>query len=367
MARRINSAVICLALVLALIAGYHRVRGSAPSGFGAVAVSGTSSPSALSPACAQSSSSFVMLPRSGVPLSQDSLAHRTVFTFIHVNKAGGTLIKEDVLKAAAVAHKWDGGGYGTVEAASLDAQCRHVVEGIGLACGRTVNLSKCGPVGGGHCPTRVIWGNLAVSQCNRTQPCVQAIVLREPVSRLISQYNYVCVDGREDRKKWLKEWKLADRCPLTLEEFLNTPSMTTPSLMVKRLVGTHGDPNSACALQVAKRNLFHPCMRYLVLDKFADGLHRLGKTWGTAMESFLAHASRMSKRNASPYPPRTIAQMQDEAMMKRVRQRLKNDIELCVFLFGLGGLPNAPGRYEYALQMYNEQWTSGVESCNEIN
>ena len=291
--------------------------------------------------CVPSDHFYLHPAPSGKALSRNALSHRTVYVFIHVNKAGGTLLKEDVFKPAAIAHKWDGGGYGTVEVHSLDANCRHSVENAGLACGKIVPLTRCGPIGGGKCPTRAVWGNLALDQCaNRTQPCVQVIVLREPVSRLVSQYNYVCVDGREDRKKWLASWKAADKCPLSLEEFLLSPSLTTPSLMVKRLVGIGGDPNSECALEQAKRNLIHPCVRFLLLDRLSDGLKRLSTAWGTAMEPFLRRASRDDKRNASPYPPRTIAQMENAAMMKRIRIRLQNDIKL----------------YEFAQQMYEEQW-----------
>lgn len=48
-----------------------------------------------------------------LPLTQQQLREDVIFTFIHVNKAGGTTIKSDVLFEANRIHKWNGAGFGT--------------------------------------------------------------------------------------------------------------------------------------------------------------------------------------------------------------------------------------------------------------
>jgi hypothetical protein len=178
-----------------------------------------------------------------------------------------------------------------------------------------------------------------------------AVILRHPVERIISQYNYVCVEGREGQKKWLESWRQTGRCPLTLLQFLNT-DLTSTSFLIDHLARA-ADPE--CGVQLALENLKHPCMRFLLLDRLTDGLQRLSKTWGPALQPHLERIANLStsaagKKNHAPYDARTRLQMEDPAIITELKQRLKGDIEF----------------YERAVEYYDAQWDIPLESCNEL-
>ena len=291
-------------------------------------------------------------------LSERLLEDETVFNFVHINKAGGTLIKEEVFKPVSRQRKWDGVGWGSsIGWKQLLRPCPpsgvspYSVADEALACGNEASLSPCGPVGGGSCPVRLIWGTHAMGLCqlHPNRPCVMAIILRHPIERAISQYNYVCVEGKEGRKKWADEWKQMNRCPLTLIQFLNS-ELTSHTFLMDHLARA-ADP--VCGMNIALGNLLHPCMRFLMLDNLADGLGRLAKIWGPAMKPHLekvAAKASAEKKNHSFYPPRVKSQTDDPEVQKQLRVLLGQDIEF----------------YENAVQFYEKQWDVPLESCNDF-
>ena len=190
---------------------------------------------------------------------------------------------------------------------------------------------------------------MGMCQLYPDKPCVMAIVLRHPVERAISQYNYVCVEGKEGRKKWLESWKQENRCPLSLLQFLET-DLTSRTFLMDHLTRA-ADP--VCGVDIALKNLQHPCMRFLLLDNLGDGLARLAKVWGPAMRPYLEKAAAKSKQkvNQSNYPARIKVQMENPTILTRLRELLKMDIEF----------------YERAIEHYEKQWETPLESCTEIS
>lgn len=294
-------------------------------------------------------------------LTPAQLANETVFAFIHINKAGGTLFKYKVLHEAAKRYKWSGAGFGSVfgwqrlmqgcdEEAYAEQQQQQQQEHAELdafACGAKADLTGCGPRNGRKCPTRVVWGSQSLPLCSlfASSSCVMSVVLRHPVDRLVSQYNYVCIEGSEGRKKWASAWKQKNRCPLTLLEFLaRTEDLTSETFLIDHLALAAGGCGKAMALQ----NLFHPCMRYLLLDRLQDGLGRLASVWGPAMQPLLDSLAKSNAvLNSAAYSPRIQSQIANPDIMRQVADKLKLDIAL----------------YESAVLAYEAQWTRPLVSC----
>jgi len=296
-------------------------------------------------------------PSDKLVLTEKDLDESTIFSFIHINKAGGTLMKEEIFKSAAFRYKWDGVGFGsTIGWKQLVRGCSNpVLKGSypadeAVACGESAQLSPCGPVGGGKCPLRLIWGTHAMGLCDLhpDKPCVMTVILREPVERMISQYNYVCVDGKEGQKKWSEEWKQMGRCPLSLLQFMQT-RLSSSTFLIDHLART-ADPS--CGATIALQNLLHPCVRFLLLDRLSNGLERLANTWGPKIQPFMRKvlAAGTQKKNHAGYPARMRTQMDDPIIMNKVRELLKTDIDF----------------YEQALEHYESQWDQPLQSCSNF-
>ena len=280
------------------------------------------------------------------------------FVFVHVNKAGGTFIKEDVFTPVAKEQQWDGVGFGTV------AGWRQLLKGCtpdkrqskdvysmddAFACGEKTYVTPCGAYGGGKCPTRLYWGRQAMGMCQLQpgKPCVTVLVLRDPVERMISQYNYVCVAGKEGEKKWLPSWKAHDKCPLSLMQFVGSTLTSTTSL-IDRIVHS---ADESCAVDAALANLLHPCTRYLLLDRLKDGLQRLAEQWGPAMQPHLLKVIGAKPKNKVPLMERTVSQAHNPEILAALREKLRLDVEL----------------YQAAVRHYDAQWNRTLESCNDLS
>jgi hypothetical protein len=261
-----------------------------------------------------------------------------------------------------------------------------------------------------ECPLRVVWGGNSMGLCQHLpgRPCIYLTILRHPVQRLVSQYNYVCVRGMEGRKDWTPEWRRKNRCDIGIIEFLTQTNITSRNFLHERLTRScHGN---GCAANVAKANLRNPCMRYLLLDKLEDGLTRLKGLLGDGLAPFfddllssqvhdsaaadtddlanvdhsrvlgdvdeetgalagsnegpqhtdLSPPPRMStatktteaspQRNRTPYAKRTMDILEDPKMMARLAHELRHDVDL----------------YEYAVKEYDAQWTRPLVSCNPL-
>ena len=174
------------------------------------------------------------------PLTNDTIGRKLLIAFIHVNKAGGSTIKRSVLFPSIAKHRWDAGAFGTFKAWKdgglgtpwmSDAvvapvgkvKYSDIQEPLYTRCGSIVNNPSTPFQSLHQCPLRVVWGSIAMGLCDHfpNMPCVYLITLRDPLERAISNYNYVCVEGKENRKKWLPEWKLNDFCPLDIVSFFD--------------------------------------------------------------------------------------------------------------------------------------------------
>lgn len=377
-------------------------------------------------------------------LTKEQLKDEVIFAFIHINKAGGSTIKEDILFQSIKNNKWSGAGFGTFTgwkhlglpwiskeiitelknlnsstllikgnnnktSSKIDNNNRRRI--LLLSSSTTSSLSlfnndnidnyknlnsllkiykenyqyynnyhqhnifkkrnldllgdgltyfKCGKihhrgslsqndVDNKNCPMRAVWGGISLGLCQHFpgRPCIYLVSLRNPIERAISNYNYVCVKGAEDRKGWLPEWKKKGRCPVTILQFFEM-NITHPLLYTNRL--TRGcDKN--CGAQVALKNLRHPCVRYLLLERFDESLNKLSKVIGPGLKPAIKkYLNNQKKENASPYSWRTIRQIRNKQIMKKLKIMLAQDEAI----------------YELAVKHFDEQWEDDypLVSCN---
>eukprot|EP00483_Globobulimina_turgida_P006149 UN06159 len=171
-------------------------------------------------------------------------------------------------------------------------------------------------------------------------------MLRDPVQRAISEYNYFCVEGAEQRKKWLEEWKENNECPLNIIEYFgignHSIAIGSPRLLIGRL--SRSTKKDICNIQIAKKNLLNGCVRYLLLEQYADGLQKLQKTFGESFVDTNLKEKKQDivapKRNSHSWTDRTMSQINNNDTMKVMRHLLRDDIEF----------------YEFAVQNYELQW-----------
>ena len=317
------------------------------------------------------------------PLKKRELAHSVIFAFIHLNKAGGTTIKKEILIRSAIRNEWDGAAFGsfaawkglgerirptgiqpstkvllreraanvTITEKEEDIHRLYKVEPLYIRCGEMVSKAKLkdGWVykATKKCRLRVVWGALTMGLCDHFPgiPCVYFTVLRNPVDRAISNYNYVCIQGAENRKKWLPEWKENNYCPLTLLEFFDQ-GFIQPNKLIERATRSCDD---ACGIEIALENLKNPCMRYLLLDQWKDGLEKLRDNFGPSLRPEVERLlSSARHRNRSPYNDRVMNQIKDPSIIAKVKEKLALDIKF----------------YDAAKALYEEQWAKPLVSCN---
>jgi len=179
------------------------------------------------------------------------------------------------------------------------------------------------------------------------------ISLRDPLSRVISEYDFFAMKGRGGpggQVKWTEEMKASGSWGDTgIVEFLEQ-GIGSANLAVTRL--SHGCGVESCApsqLETAKRNLLHPCVRYLLLDKMGDGLSRLGSQWG----SFFSESAALYNR--SPFlenvrvdtDPATLKQLEHPVVLRRLQELLAPDIAL----------------FNFAVSNYFRQWEQPIALC----
>ncbi len=112
-----------------------------------------------------------------------------------------------------------------------------------------------------------------------------------------------------------------------------------PNFLLDRLSSSGGGTSSACALEDAKHNLGHPCMRYLLLPKPGQGMPtlesqvaRLAGQLGPVFNATLVHAlgfqGHMTWKNVnSAKSPKTRQQVKNEDVAQRLRILMAPDIE----------------------------------------
>jgi len=338
---------------------------------------------------------MIPLPRDPVELDRTLLANRTMFVFIHANKAAGETIKT-IGYSALAHHEWDGAGYATKSGWQFLEQTfwpktrrwlsgtHHLVRPLAPRSlvpmkwspltdtnrGR-IMYSSCGSkfstftdvsdymVEEGfslsqarECPLRFVWGNSGMGLCDHFpgMPCVYFIALRDPLARALSDYSYFCLDGAEGKKKWTPEMIKAGACNMSPLEWFES-MRTSPYFFVERL--TRGC-NKDCGPQVALANLFHPCVRYVLVEKFADGLRKLKQTFypafSTAIDAYLQNPKRVNRRGHGTSRASLKMPELSNSTLDALRSFLREDYII----------------YNEAVRRYEEQWTRPLISCNAI-
>ena len=117
---------------------------------------------------------------SALEASDERLDTEAAITFIHIFKAGGSTVKNVLTLSALLA------GWFTSIAPSDIGWPSFVAEPEET---RSISRYIAGAHGLGHCELTA-------------RPCMYFTVLRDPIERLVSEYDYFCVKGREQRKEW---------------------------------------------------------------------------------------------------------------------------------------------------------------------
>eukprot|EP01084_Bolivina_argentea_P187468 322912_1 len=123
------------------------------------------------------------------------LQYNAVFVFIHLNKAGGTTMK-GYLKQLSEQNKWP----------------------ISWAAGSSYSYLS-------FPHSRLIIGGYSFGSCDfvHNSKCVYFTVLRDPIQRAISAYNYNCAWGAEGpHKGWKAEWLENGTCPVDIYTYVNS-------------------------------------------------------------------------------------------------------------------------------------------------
>mmetsp|Transcript_34405 Transcript_34405/g.78426 ORF Transcript_34405/g.78426 Transcript_34405/m.78426 type:complete len:228 (-) Transcript_34405:24-707(-) len=180
----------------------------------------------------------------------------------------------------------------------------------------------------------VVGDNLWADMCSLLpMPCVYVTVVREPVSQLLSNYNYFCKEGAEGRHKWTPAQKAAGKCDTPLEEWKTTSA-------VRRYAGVT-QPTWDDTLALAKRNLEHPCMWYLRTEQLSSDLSRLGGKLGEPWEQ---HFVSMNQQNAHPHAVNISA----EAMRVKMQDpAFRSHVQL----------------YSHLTEAGDKQWSRGLTMC----
>ena len=102
-------------------------------------------------------------------------------------------------------------------------------------------------------------------------------------------------------------------------------------------------------------NLFHPCMRYIFVEKFADGMRRLkdafGSAFASAVDSYLNAPKRVNRRGHGMSRTKIKTRVITNATIAKLREWLQEDYVI----------------YDEALKRYEEQWNRPITSCNSFD
>lgn len=326
--------------------------------------------------CNTRSESTYVIPTHHTPelLNHTSLLANTVFVFLHVNKAAGSTMK-GILADVLYWNQWDGAAYGSQTgwdflppsllssnaspapplAHSLSKSADFMYSQCGQRFASLQQASEFVQTKGfqlsqaQQCPLRAVWGNRAMGLCDLfpNTPCTYLTVLRNPVTRALSDYEYFCVQGAENRHKWTPDMIQRGKCELSpVEWFL--AMRTSPYFLVERL--TRGC-DAQCGVDAAIANLLHPCVRYLLVEKFDDGLRQLRETYGPAfaraIDSYFEQPVSRNARKPVGDSLREISALE----MQQLTELLRDDMLV----------------YQAAVKHYHGQWTNiPLESCNAV-
>ena len=182
-------------------------------------------------------------------------------------------------------------------------------------------------------------------------PCVYLTVLRDPVERYLSHYKYSCLAGSEGAAQWLPEWKKLDRCPLDPIEFMDYlgPNLDWTIELAP------GAKNAQERTETAKQNLDSNCLRYLILEKYDDGLDKLGATYADFL--FLNKEPAKERHNEKA---KNAGHGMSEGERDRFDIYMKNQTIVDAIAARHAKMKEV---YDYAVAKYEANWARAPGSC----
>ena len=191
-------------------------------------------------------------------------------------------------------------------------------------------------------------GQYGMGMCDDMEvPCVYLTVLRDPVERYLSHYKYSCLSGAEGRAQWLDEWKAIGSCPLDPIEFMDHLG---PNLdwIVQIAPGTATNPEVHVA--TAKANLGSACFRYLLMERYQDGLDKMRSTFSDfegVHDIMDPHMKNPGHPMAAVDKARYDAYMANATIVQAIAARHKHMKDV----------------YDYAVEHYDAHWASPLGTC----
>ena len=179
-------------------------------------------------------------------------------------------------------------------------------------------------------------------------PCAYFTVLREPVAQFLSHYKYSCLAGAENRRLWDENMKSKGSCDMDLLEWYDYLDGDT---WLHLLAPGKGDDKNL-QVETAIKNLEKSCFRYILTEKFEDGLEKMVSTMPDFKDLNIEAVNEHAKKNESPPLPdilqaRFQAYIEDERMMNELRFRMKRPAAV----------------YKHAKNMYERKWAQPMHSC----
>lgn len=225
-----------------------------------------------------------------------------MLVFLHNQKAGGTTVKGALIELCRACESWvcwfpDG------PLASLRRWTEALVPSSLRGAGyidRWFALPQ-------HArnATRVLFGDRdqTIAACHFVDTrCVYAINVREPLSQMISHYNYFCVDGAEGQHKWSDAQRAQGYCDAGFERWSVGAIPLVPRLSGLRSFANRSVMQAAC--RVAVSNVLHPCMWAMLVDDFASLIGVFGRKLGAPWSAKLLGTLKAKNTNAGLHPRR---------------------------------------------------------------
>ena len=299
-----------------------------------------------------------------------------MYAFVHLHKCGGTFMDARLRELAAL-HREALGGNAALGARGDDLQTRFsdyplmdlpTPETRHYAAWRFRNREPKAFYSGDSLKRRYLNGERAFIKSSEAMgfcdnvdaPCVYLTVLREPVARFMSYYSYICLLGAEGHEHWPKEWVRDGRCSLNPLDFYE--QIVNGGFSMIDLLAPGGDTTgkTRCRVEAAKRNLESKCMRFALLERINHGMKMMRETMPDlaaiglpplGYDPLLTPADRGqngSEHRLSPAAKQRLDNYKkDENMMGKLRELLKDDVEV----------------YEFAKSRYDKQWTEPLHTC----
>lgn len=132
-------------------------------------------------------------------------------------------------------------------------------------------------------------GAMDVCQFTPQRPCTYFTIVRDPINRILSDYNYYCILGREGRKHWRFGWR---KCSASILDWARYDRNNIITMHLANDMTTKIGPKGYCPgrqfAEVAKQNLRHFSVIILLDETGLDvGLRLLQATYGSSF--FVPH------------------------------------------------------------------------------